>query len=375
MTSNTNPEIDDDIKAELMEAFSDLYLDIEETLAQLKHGESQEDLNSLFRHIHTIKGNAAIVQLHQVVNYTHALEEVMGCLRSRKYALTTPLSDIVHVAVDRLRDLHLRELYNDHFENLYENELTACFVDLAQADEYQVNEICLRTLNDIIDGVTPEIHENPSPLTVPQTTNLECFTAPTNLSQQKFDLIFFKDLAKQVDGRSQYWQGRSEAIHDWALKMNALRGTAVDPTQLSAAAYMHDVGMTFIPSTILAKKGTLTEDEITQIKQHPVLGYNFLIRIPGWNEAATIVLEHHERIDATGYPLGNNGAIIHEGAKILAIIDAFFSIINGRADRTHRKSMVRAVSELNARVGTQFDESWVETFNEMLRNELRSGAF
>ena len=362
-------ELDEEIKAELFDAFSDLYYEIEDTLANLKQVDSQEELNSLFRHVHTIKGNAAIVQLLPVVDYTHHMEEVMACLRSRKFEMCSALSEVIHVGVDRLRDLHLRELYGHHFENLHETELRGFFCDLAQAEQQNIERMCQDMLCFISGGVS---HSDEEELSIREKL-LECYTVPVNLSKHKFDLIFFKDLAAKVDCQTNYWHGRSDVIHDWALKVNALRDSKVDPVQLSAASYLHDIGMTFIPASILNKTEPLTQDEIELVQQHPVTGYNFLIRMPGWDEAATIVLEHHERVDGKGYPCGNKGHIIHDGAKIIAIIEAFFSIINGRADRTHRKSIVRAISEINARVGTQFDKYWVAAFNDMLRVELRSG--
>lgn len=362
-------ELDEEIKAELFDAFNDLYYEIEDTLVKLKQDDCQEELNCLFRHVHTIKGNAAIVQLLPVVDYTHYMEEVMSCLRSRKIEMSASLSEIIHVGVDRLRDLHLRELYGQHFEHLHEEELRHFFGELALADPDQIDPMCQHMLNRIC-GASNEAED--AELAVREKL-LDCYTAPVNLSQHKFDLIFFKDLAKKVDSQTRYWSGRSEAVHDWALKVNALQNSPVDPVQLSAAAYMHDIGMSWVPTEILQKNSPLTTDELELVRQHPITGYNFLIRMPGWNEAATIVLEHHERVDGTGYPFGNKSGIIHDGAKIIAIVEAFFSLINGRADRVHRKSIVRAVSEINSRVGTQFDEFWVAAFNDMLRIELRSG--
>ncbi len=367
---NLHLELDDDIRVELYDAFSDLSADVEQTLSKLKYSDSQEDLNSLFRHIHTIKGNAAIVQVAPVVDYTHCMEEVMSSVRARKFDMSPLLSEVIQVGVDRLRDLHLRELFNHTFENLHEVELAQYFSNLAHAHPKEVDQICRDILDFISHGIATT---EPTVELSPEEERLVCYTAPVNLSKQKFDLIFFRDVASRVDQQNSYWKGRSEQVHEWTLKMNAIRDSKIDPIQLSAAAFMHDVGMTFIPSQILAKSAPLTEEEIELVRQHPIHGYNFLIRMPGWDEAATIVLEHHERVDGTGYPCGNKGHIVHEGAKIISIIEAFFSIINGRADRAHRKSIVRAVSEINSRIGTQFDEYWVEAFNDMLRLELRSG--
>ncbi|VUD47611.1 Cyclic di-GMP phosphodiesterase response regulator RpfG [Thalassocella blandensis] len=369
-------ELDEEIKAELFDAFSDLYYEIEDTLIELKQSDSQDALNSLFRHIHTIKGNAAIVQLLPIVDYTHHMEEVMACLRARKFHMSQALSDIIHAGIDRLRDLHLRELYGHTFDQLHEKELRQFFCTLAHAESRQVDALCqdmLAAISAGLDSNTPDASSDPNaPLATPAAAG-EKPSRPTDTHKQSFDLAFFKELATKIDHQCQCWQGRNEVIHDWTLKVNAQRQHQVNPTQLSAAAYMHDLGMNFIPKAMLENIAALSDDESQLIKQHPEVGYNFLIRMPGWDEAATIVLEHHEQVDGLGYPFGHCGSSLHDGAKILAIVEAFFSIVNCRAAPAHRKTIVRAVSEINSRVGTEFDEYWVSAFNDMLRLELRSG--
>lgn len=93
-----------------------------------------------------------------------------------------------------------------------------------------------------------------------------------------------------------------------------------------------------------------------------------LNRIPGWEEAALMIYHHHERPDGQGYPQQLGRTKICPGAKLIAIADSFFSITNTRADRTHKRSILRAVSEINAYSGTQFDEETVDAFNQMIKH-------
>ncbi len=360
--------VDCEIATELLEAFNDLAEEIEFCLDRLSAIDT-DNLNALFRAVHTIKGNAAMAQLNGIVDFTHSVEEVVGSLRTRHLSPSDLICEALQLGMDRLRDLHQRELLGHEFENLHENELKGLYRLIAQAQPEDADKYSRQVLQ--LFGADFVYHELP---TAPDYPDIECIITPVGHSRSQYDLHFFRELARQTDRQSRYWVGRSEQLQDWAQKVNALRGEPVDPTQLAAATYMHDMGMSFIPNQVLEKAGKLTTEEISEIRQHPLWSYKFLQRMPGWDEAATIVLEHHERIDGKGYPNGNSGKLIHEGAKILAVIDAFFSITNGRADRARRRSVVRAVSEINSRVGTQFDRESVAKFNEMIKNELKSGA-
>ena len=199
-------------------------------------------------------------------------------------------------------------------------------------------------------------------------------TASADTQKTYEDLAFFQELSFQMDSVNPFWVARSIQLFDWAQKMNHLSHDLVDYQQLAAATYIHDVGMTFIPSDILHKKEKLTVADIEEIHRHPVWGFELVSRMPGWSEAASIVLQHHERVDGKGYPSGLGADEVHHGAKILAILDAFFSMVNGRADRTQRRTALRAISEINAAVGSQFDRYWVSIFNEMIRAEVKSGG-
>ncbi len=365
-------QLDSDISIELFESFNELAQEIEFDLERLSSG-TTPDLNALFRAIHNIKGNAAIVGLTALVDFTHSLEDVFGALRSERYNATPLLCEVLQLGMDRLKDLHNRELFDQAFGNLHEHELRTRFQQLAQSEPEALEEGCQDILSLVGVGFMHGLSDA-NEAEVALEPAYECISMPADHSKQAFDLLFFRDLAQQIDRQTLYWEGRSEQSHEWAQKLNAMRGSPVNSNQLSAAVYLHDIGMSFIPTYILDKKEKLDIEELAQIRQHPVWGYNYLVRIEGWAEAATIVLEHHEREDGQGYPIGNKGNLIHDGAKILAIIDTFFSITNGRADRKMRKSVVRAVSEINARSGTQFCEEWVQAFNAMIKHELKSGA-
>jgi HD-GYP domain-containing protein (c-di-GMP phosphodiesterase class II) len=98
------------------------------------------------------------------------------------------------------------------------------------------------------------------------------------------------------------------------------------------------------------------------------------LALPNLEECAKIVYQHHERVDGSGYPEKISGSSITDGAKILAICDAFHSMTHSTPNKPLRKSILRAVVEINACRDKQFDSYWVDKFNTVVRTQ-RLGGF
>lgn len=110
-----------------------------------------------------------------------------------------------------------------------------------------------------------------------------------------------------------------------------------DLKQLGVGALLHDIGKVMIPHKILQKKTALSGSEYEIIKQHSLLGYNMLKRMPYISEeAARVALDHHERYDGNGYPNGLRMEEIHIFSRIVAITDMFDALTS---DRIYRKKI------------------------------------
>lgn len=100
-------------------------------------------------------------------------------------------------------------------------------------------------------------------------------------------------------------------------------------------ALLHDIGKTLIPIEILNNEGKLTADEFGLIKKHPMLGYEkSKLALDIDPTGRSIILQHHEKINGTGYPFGKTETTIHEYAKIVAISDIYDALTS---DRPYRK--------------------------------------
>src|SRR5664279_6091863 len=130
---------------------------------------------------------------------------------------------------------------------------------------------------------------------------------------------------------------------------------------IARGAFLHDVGKMAVPDAILRKPGRLTPEEQMLMREHALLGYQMLRKIPFLQEAANIVYSHQERFDGSGYPRGLKGDQIPLGARIFAVADTFDAITSDRPYRA-AQSISSARREIQKHSGYQFDPDVVDTF-------------
>jgi HD-GYP domain-containing protein (c-di-GMP phosphodiesterase class II) len=129
------------------------------------------------------------------------------------------------------------------------------------------------------------------------------------------------------------------------------------------AAPLHDVGKVKVRPQLVGKPGPLTLEELAEMRSHPAAGAQLVLPLRRFHDALPYVLFHHERWDGGGYPAGLSGRRIPIEARILAIADAFDAMIS---PRPYRRALPhdRALAEIEAGAGTQFDPVAAELFVE-----------
>jgi putative two-component system response regulator len=124
--------------------------------------------------------------------------------------------------------------------------------------------------------------------------------------------------------------------------------------QLALGSRLHDIGKVMISETILRKRGPLSPQELAEIRTHPSAGANLIRPVEEADDALPFVLYHHERWDGRGYPTNRPGPEVPEGARLLAVVDAFDAMTS---TRPYRRAMptFHALAEIERCSGTQFD--------------------
>jgi len=138
--------------------------------------------------------------------------------------------------------------------------------------------------------------------------------------------------------------------------------------EIRVAGTLHDIGKMYVPSEILTKPGRLTEPEFNMIKTHPEAGYNILKMIEFPWPVAPVVLQHHERIDGSGYPSGLSAKDIRPEARILAVADVVEAMSSHRPYRPAR-GIDKALEEVSQNRGILYDPAVVDTCLKLFAEE------
>ncbi len=166
-------------------------------------------------------------------------------------------------------------------------------------------------------------------------------------------LSTLRALAAAVEAKDPYTRGHSEVVRQLAIVTARRLGlTARQIELLNIGALFHDIGKIGISESILHKKGSLSEEEWSIMRQHTVIGEGILSKIPALADILHIVRHHHERLDGKGYP---DGISAREDllAAIVCACDAYQAMLS---DRPYRRALSQsmAVEELARGSGTQF---------------------
>jgi len=349
-------EFDESMAKEFMEDFHDSQDVISNTLISLeKNPKDIKAAQEIFRSVHSIKGNLQMIGLGRVSDLVHKLEDLLDAVRKGRMNFTPLFSDLILLNIETVHDLCIEIFdYNDVSE-----QLDTLLDNMEKLSTDQPDDAMLVSGIQIFDPYyKSSITSNDSPPPAP---------APINIDYMKRDIALFVDLAQTMEHRIMGKLGKSQRISEMALQMNQIANKPVDELQLHAAALVHDIGMAFLPLSLLNKTERYTDQERKKLLDHPSHSANLLVGLENWDLAGKIVKQHHERVDGKGYPNNLSKNEIVDGAKILAIADTFESMSHSRADREHRRTVIRIVAEINANENTQFDEHWVNIFNVYVR--------
>jgi two-component system, cell cycle response regulator len=176
-------------------------------------------------------------------------------------------------------------------------------------------------------------------------------------------------LLKVLSEREPELHEHSADVMDLARGVARRLGLPPDDREIVArAAELHDIGKMAIPDAILSKPGPLDDREWRFMRRHTIIGEDILNAAPALQPVAALVRASHERWDGTGYPDGTAGEQIPEGARIVAVCDAFSAMVQ---ERPYQQGLTvsEAVAEIERCAGEHFDPRVVAAFAAEIRAE------
>jgi HD-GYP domain-containing protein (c-di-GMP phosphodiesterase class II) len=167
-------------------------------------------------------------------------------------------------------------------------------------------------------------------------------------------------IAMTTEIRDPYTAGHQRRVADLACAIGEELGLPQDALDgLRISALLHDIGKLAIPAETLSKPARLTDIEYLMVKTHPQVAYDILQTVTFPWPIADMILQHHERLDGSGYPQGLRGEKISQEAKILAVADVVEAMSSHRPYRP-AFDMDRIRAEITLGKGSTFDPEVVD---------------
>ena len=177
-----------------------------------------------------------------------------------------------------------------------------------------------------------------------------------------------------VDAKDPYTKDHSKNVAFYAVEMAKEIGLSANEIEdIRKACQLHDLGKIGVPSSIITKPAKLTSQEWEIIREHPVVGAELIRPMAFLKTVLPMIRQDHERYDGKGYPDGLKGDEICIGARVIAIADAYDTMVSGRSYKPPI-SKEQAIEELKRCSGTQFDPKMVEVFLKIISREISPSA-
>ena len=167
-------------------------------------------------------------------------------------------------------------------------------------------------------------------------------------------------IAAAAEMRDPYTGGHQDRVAHIAGAIAKELGIDPDEAQeIELAAKIHDVGKLAIPAEMLARPGRLSAAEFALMREHPQTGADLLERVGFPDRVRRLVLQHHERVDGSGYPSALCGDAVLLGARIIAVADVLEAMSSHRPYRA-ALGVEAALAELESGAGSRYDREVVD---------------
>ncbi len=185
---------------------------------------------------------------------------------------------------------------------------------------------------------------------------------------EKATVQMMSSMQNAMEEKDYYTAGHTMRVTEYALLLGRTMDISEeDQVVLRRAAQFHDIGKLVIDLSCIQKPGKLSAEEWELIKKHPSVGANIVKPLKFMDREQFIIRHHHERVDGSGYPDGLTGDQLDQLTKILIVVDSYDAMTSKRNYRINL-NMEKAIEELYACSGTQFDRQTVDVFANSIVN-------
>lgn len=213
----------------------------------------------------------------------------------------------------------------------------------------------------LLNSVSSEIA-----LRIDQASRFENMLKANSELQKTMDGVIYA-ISAVVESRDPYTAGHQRRVAELAKAIGAEMGLSEWRLKgLRIMGLLHDVGKTAIPAEILSKPGKISQYEFNIIKNHASIGYDILEKVEFPWPVAQAILQHHERLDGSGYPSGLKDKQIILEAKILGVADVVEAMSSHRPYRP-ALGLSQALNEIEQQAGILYDREVVEACLRLLR--------
>jgi putative nucleotidyltransferase with HDIG domain len=187
------------------------------------------------------------------------------------------------------------------------------------------------------------------------------------LKKTSTSIIF--TMAKILELRDPYTAGHQQRVARLACAIAREMGLSEEQVDgIFMAALVHDIGKIYVPAEILNRPAKLNETEMDLVKTHPSIGYDIVKTIDFSQPVGRIVMQHHERIDGSGYPNAVNGRDIILEARILAVADVVEAMASHRPYRP-AFSIDEVLTEIDGYRETLYDAGVVDACLKIFKDD------
>ena len=176
-------------------------------------------------------------------------------------------------------------------------------------------------------------------------------------------------MSKIVEAKDPYTAGHQRRVSQLAVAIAKELNLSQDKIEgIRIASLIHDIGKIGLPTEILSKPTKLSDIEFSLIKEHPQIGYDILKSVDFSYPVAKIALQHHEKLDGSGYPNHLKGDVILFEAKIICVADVVEAMSSHRPYRP-ALGIEKALEEISQNKGTLYDPEAVDTCLKLFKEK------